>query len=90
MELDAGNLAVLVLDSFVGIAIANVFLNSFPRFLICIAVLALVVIGLVNGESRLIADITFTLARYFASEPFALPGVILGVLIGVALRKRRR
>ena len=89
MQLDAFNLAVLVLTTLVGISLVNVLANSFLRFFISIVVLAFVFITLVHGQSDFIETLTFHLGRYFANEPFGLAGVVLGVLIGAALRKRR-
>lgn len=89
MQLDAFNLAVLILTTFVGISLVNVLANSFLRFFISIAVLAFVFTALVYGQSDFIEILTFHLGRYFANEPFGLAGIVLGVLIGAALRKRR-
>ena len=89
MQLDSMNLAVLVLTTFVGIALVNVLTNSFLRFFIAIAVLILVFSSLVSGRSPLIETLTGNLGRYFASEPFGLIGVVVGVLIGTAVRKKK-
>lgn len=90
MDFNPMDVAVLILTLIVGIAIVNVFSNSFTRFLISVAVLALVVIALVNGRADWMENLTTNLGRYFASEPFGLIGLVLGILVGVALRRSRK
>ena len=81
--------AILVLTFIVGISVANVFFNRLTRFVISIAVVILIVIALVNGRAEWIENVTYNLGRYFANEPFGLIGIVLGVLVGTALRRRR-
>lgn len=90
MEFNPMNSVVLVLTTIVGISVVTVFASSFLRFFIAIVVLVLVFQALEKGRSDWFEQITFNLGRYFASEPFGLTGVVLGILIGTALYKKRR
>ncbi len=84
------DLAVFFLTALAGWAIVNVFSAGCFRYVLALAIVGVLVIALLKGESSMLENITYNLSRYFAREPVGLIGLISGIVLGLIVRRRRR
>lgn len=89
----AGDIAVFILTFIVGLALSVVFrargVTGCFTYIISLAIIILVILALMKGYSLMFNDITFHLQEYIYYNSVGVVGVVLGLVIGFFIRRRK-
>jgi hypothetical protein len=88
LDFTAIHIGTLLLAFIAGLAIVTISSNWVGRIVVLAAIVGLIAMGMTNGPSDHISNLTKNMADAFFYEPFGLVGAAIGLLIGIGIRKK--